>query len=222
MPNTHLSRLVSRLGDHRRRTDLLQVLSFPGLSVDNTPTVPGLTGSDASGAPGTVDQQVSSLSTQLDNLKALQQAHLAALTGIQGFVGNGSSSSGRMATGTSGTSLAASLLSASGISPIITGLLNLFGGTNTQTAQPLVPFTLPPSVHYAGALQASGNVTPVDYGQNGMARPLGSGGSSQQSVQVQVNAIDSKSFLDHSEEIAQAVRQALLNSSNLKDVIADL
>jgi hypothetical protein len=34
-----------------------------------------------------------------------------------------------------------------------------------------------------------------------------------------VNAIDSKSFIDHSDAIAEAVRQALLNSHALGDVI---
>jgi hypothetical protein len=34
--------------------------------------------------------------------------------------------------------------------------------------------------------------------------------------------MDSKSFLDHSDEIAQAVREAMLSSHSLNDVIADL
>jgi len=34
--------------------------------------------------------------------------------------------------------------------------------------------------------------------------------------------MDSKSFLDHSDEIAQAVREAMLGSHSLNDVIADL
>ena len=34
--------------------------------------------------------------------------------------------------------------------------------------------------------------------------------------------MDSQSFLDHSYEIAQAVRQAMLNSHALNDVVNDL
>jgi hypothetical protein len=34
--------------------------------------------------------------------------------------------------------------------------------------------------------------------------------------------MDSQSFLDHSDQIAQAVRQALLNSHPLADVIAEI
>jgi hypothetical protein len=66
---------------------------------------------------------------------------------------------------------------------------------------------------------APGVVTPVSYGPTGQARQS-SGGSSQ--VTIQVNAMDSQSFLDHSDDIAMAVKQAILNSSSLNDVISDL
>jgi hypothetical protein len=39
---------------------------------------------------------------------------------------------------------------------------------------------------------------------------------------VQVQAIDSQSFLDHSDEIARAVRQAMLNMNSINDVVTDL
>jgi hypothetical protein len=38
---------------------------------------------------------------------------------------------------------------------------------------------------------------------------------------VQVQAMDSQSFLDHSSDIAQAVRQAMLQSSVLNDVVRE-
>jgi hypothetical protein len=43
-----------------------------------------------------------------------------------------------------------------------------------------------------------------------------------QSILVQVQAMDSQSFMDHSNDIAQAVRQAMLNLHSVNDVIADL
>ena len=46
------------------------------------------------------------------------------------------------------------------------------------------------------------------------------GGSTQ--ITVQVQAMDSQSFLDHSDDIAQAVRQAMLQSSVLNDVIREV
>jgi hypothetical protein len=60
----------------------------------------------------------------------------------------------------------------------------------------------------------------VEYGQTGQPRALPA--SPAQQVTIQVNAMDSQSFLDHSEDIAQAVKAAMLSSSSLNDVIADL
>ena len=39
---------------------------------------------------------------------------------------------------------------------------------------------------------------------------------------VQVNALDSRSFLDHSDEIASALKPALLNSNSVTDVLSEL
>jgi hypothetical protein len=41
-------------------------------------------------------------------------------------------------------------------------------------------------------------------------------------ITIQVQAIDSRSFQDHSAEIAQAVREAMLNSHALNDVVNEL
>ena len=43
-----------------------------------------------------------------------------------------------------------------------------------------------------------------------------------QSILVQVQAMDSQSFMDHSNDIAQAVRQAMLNLHSVNDVISGL
>ena len=41
-------------------------------------------------------------------------------------------------------------------------------------------------------------------------------------ITIQVQAMDSRSFLDHRDEIAQAVREAMLNSHSLNDVVSEL
>ncbi len=108
------------------------------------------------------------------------------------------------------------------LSPIISGLLSLFGGGGKSTAPAVTPFQLPPSVQTQAGLTggSNGQIVPVDYGQSG--QPRGQGASSSPQINIQVNAMDSKSFLDHSDEIAQAVREAMLSSHSLNDVIADL
>ena len=70
------------------------------------------------------------------------------------------------------------------------------------------------------------------HGQEGVASApggeLGSNGGrgglygAPTQVTVQVQAMDSRSFLDHSEEIARAVRQAMLNSHGINDVVTEL
>jgi len=104
---------------------------------------------------------------------------------------------------------------------VIGGLVGLFGGSGSTTAAP-VKFTLPPVINYEGgqAGGAGGQVVPADYNQSG--QPRAAVQTPAQQVSIQVNAMDSKSFLDHSEEIAQAVKKAILNSSSLNDVISDL
>jgi len=218
-----LSKLLSGAGGGRHRSQVLQVLSFPGLSVDNAPSIPSAT---SAGSPGGVDQQAASLSQQLSDLKTVQRNQLDQLTQntqalLQNTSSRGSSSS---TSGDAASSILSTVLSATGISPLITGLLSLLGGGSSQPAvQPLTPFSLPASIQYAGVVQ-NGAITAADYGQNGQLRPLASPGatSAPASVQIQVNALDSQSFIDHSDDIAAAVRHALLNSNSLNDVIASL
>jgi hypothetical protein len=102
------------------------------------------------------------------------------------------------------------------LNPIVGGLLSLFGGGDSTPAPAvLMPYERAEKQQYKAGFGESGGdlVVPVDYGQNGLTRPnAGSGG---QSIVVQVQAMDSKSFLDHTPEIAQAVKRALLESDGL-------
>jgi hypothetical protein len=41
-------------------------------------------------------------------------------------------------------------------------------------------------------------------------------------ITVQVQALDSQSFMDHSDDIARAVREAILNSHSLNDAVSEL
>ncbi|MGO4884157.1 MAG: hypothetical protein ACLP59_25550 [Bryobacteraceae bacterium] len=102
--------------------------------------------------------------------------------------------------------------------PLVSLLTGLFGGGSSQPA-PLAAFSLPPSL----SLESTTNNQNVDWGQNGLPRSAGGGGSSStQQITVQVQAMDSQSFLDHSDDIAQAVRQAMLNMNPINDVVTNL
>ena len=58
----------------------------------------------------------------------------------------------------------------------------------------------------------------------GLPRPVPATSASASTTQitVQVQAMDSQSFLDHSDDIALAVRQAMLQSTVLNDVIREV
>ena len=94
-----------------------------------------------------------------------------------------------------------------GLSSLISGIASLLGGSKKKQA-PLTLFQLPSSISQtvemrnpnAPAAAASANPT----------------------VHVNVQALSSSSILDHSNEIAKAVKSAILNSHALNDVIAEL
>jgi len=97
-----------------------------------------------------------------------------------------------------------------------TSLALVQNAVNSSMAQ------LPQPVQAQGGITASspGQVAAVSYSESGQPRPQTASASPQ--VTIQVNAMDSQSFLDHSDHIAMAVKQAILNSSSLNDVISGL
>lgn len=230
MPRKRVKDLLAHTsGTTGSKRPSVQQISVAGLSGGSSSSASpitatqGLLGAFPGGPASDVGEQVSSLSKQLNDLRAVQQTQVDTLNeNTRALV----QSTVAKATGTSGsstTSLISSIFgSAFGLSPILEGLLGLFSGGTSQTVQPLVPFALPASVQYSGGYTPSngGQVVPVSYGQNG--GPSAAASTSNTNVQIQVNAMDSRSFLDHSDDIARAVRQAMLNSSSLNDVIADL
>jgi hypothetical protein len=109
----------------------------------------------------------------------------------------------------------AGALSELGVSPLISGLMSLFSGGGKSSPQPLNLYSAPQRVNLQAGLHG-GAVGPADYGQSGSAR------SAQPQITLNVQAMDSKSILDRSGDIAQAVRQAMLQSHPINDVVADL
>jgi hypothetical protein len=208
------------------RSDLLgQLAASTGAG-----TIGGAGGSIGSGLGGNngseVTEQLTSLTAQITSLTSAQQSQISALQdNTQAVTQNTTSkASGGSSVGSTVESAASSFLGGglSSLSPLIGGLLSLFGGGGGQTVAVPPPFMLPAPVQSEAGLASSapGQVTPVSYGETGQPRAQ-SGGTTAQ-VTIQVNAMDSQSFLDHSDDIANAVKQAILNSNSLNDVISSL
>jgi hypothetical protein len=122
------------------------------------------------------------------------------------------------------------LKSGLGLAPLIGGLVNLFSGGGDETPAPLVKYALPPAIDFQAA-QSNGRVSELDYGQTGMARTYAdrAGGSASlngsvaaSQITVNVQAMDARSFMDRSSDIALAVRDAMLNLNAINDVVNEL
>jgi hypothetical protein len=128
------------------------------------------------------------------------------------------------ASGGIASALSGGLGSIGGIGSLVSGIVNLFGGgSGMTTPPPLVDFQLPnsreqtvyvsakgSSVYQGSAVQANGPSTGA--GVYGKAEQMQTSASSPNAQWVQ----------EQSTQIAQAVKNALLNSSSLNDVIAEI
>jgi hypothetical protein len=129
---------------------------------------------------------------------------------------SGETGAGRGKTVSSATRVLANL------NPIVAGLMKLFGGGSDEQAQTLLKIERPAALRYQGAVseRAGWSVSEMDYSADGRPRMVER--TAQAPVVVQVQAMDSRSFLDHRDEIASAVRQALLESHGLGDVMREV
>ena len=124
--------------------------------------------------------------------------------------------------------------STAGGSNVVSQLMTLSGaavatdasGTNTifHAGLPSTPGIPNSEAGSMSPLQNAAGATPFAQAGTMPGTPQASTTGSQQgqSILVQVQAMDSQSFMDHSQEIAQAVRQAMLNMNSLNDTILDL
>jgi hypothetical protein len=175
-------------------------------------------------------------SRQIDALRSANQSLAEIIKNNTQAVTQNSAAqgSGRSAASTAGSVASTIFGSGLGLVPLISSLAHLFGGGDSEAPPALLKYAPPTPLRLdlGDAAQASGGISsfaPVVYGQNGLPRLAQDDSQSRSSPQIagpqisiQVNALDSRSFMDHSYEIAQAVRQAMLNSHSLNDVVSDL
>ncbi|HVV45657.1 MAG TPA: hypothetical protein VHC72_10635 [Bryobacteraceae bacterium] len=165
------------------------------------PIVVGLSEADSGTSWSQASQEIALLEAQFRQQTAFLQ------TNLQSLAANSPSGGGSVVEdvashfggGFSGLGL---------LSPVISGLLSLFGaGGSKSEPDPLPLYTPPPSV------QISDTLRETNAPQAANAAPQ---------VTVHVNAMDSQSFMDRSTDIANAVREAMLNLHPINDVVASL
>jgi hypothetical protein len=159
---------------------------------------------------------------QIAQLQSAYQAQAALIqANTQAVQGNTSAQSSHSAGSVAG-GVASSLFGGLGLlSPIISGIASLFGGSSTPAPLPVYRASSPVAIN-ATLNSATPNATSA---QNGGTSQPASGSipaPAAPQVTVNVNAMDSQSFMDHSNDIANAVREAMLNMHPINGVVATL
>jgi hypothetical protein len=217
-------------------TDLSNGLLNPALfgAAQTVQTVLGdanvLAGSNGSGAS---NESIAQLSEQLVQLQTVSEAQVQSTQENTRALEKGttqtSQSSGESVLGSIGSTLGNIFGSGLGISPLISGIVSLFGGGSDAPSVPaLTQYAAPSKIDVNAGTSDSfpGQTFGVDYGQGNVPRPVEQSSAqpaiAAPQITVQVQALDSQSFLDHSADIAAAVRQAMLESSVLSDVMGEV
>ena len=210
------------------------------LSAFNNAAGSHASGSGAAGGQASpADQGLTDALTQAAQVINAQTEATSANTDALGLQSQtkGSGSGGSSAASDAVSSVSQVLGGGLSLLPLISIFTSLFGGGQAQQPAPLVPYSMPPALN----LQTTTNDQQVTYGENGLpktgaqastnqpaagqqatSQPTTGAAPATQQITVQVQAMDSQSFLDHSNDIAQAVRQAMLNMNSLNDVVNDL
>jgi hypothetical protein len=170
-------------------------------------------------------------SRQIDALRSANQTLAEVVQNNTQAVSQNSaaqSSGGKGATSTIGSVASTVFGSGLGIAPLVASIAHLITGSGPDAPPTLIPHTPPASLQldFADTKQAYtgiGAFSQVTYGQNGLSKSAAAQAQpAAPQVSIQVNALDSRSFMDHSNEIALAVRQAMLNMHSLNDIVSDL
>jgi hypothetical protein len=180
--------------------------------IPNPPTI----GVGVSSDNGDLSASLSQAGQQIAQLQSAYQQQASLITAnTQAIQGNTTAQSSYSALSAVGGA-ASSLLGGGALgllSPLISGIASLFGGSSTP--KPLPIYTPPPPVAIAATVNsAAPNAAAAG---SGPASP-----ASSTQVTVNVNAMDSQSFMDHSDDIANAVREAMLNMHPINGVVASL
>jgi hypothetical protein len=175
----------------------------------------GLSTSESTGSAAHVAAQVKTL------------ADIAATTRTTNPPPSTAQSSSADAQGPSvGETIARTAAAVTGVGPLITGLLKLFGSSDPEPLPALEKYIRPTPVSVEAALTSEREYSGVRYSQGGAPQSLGvrglSAGAQAQSIQVNIQAMDSQSFLDRQDDIARAVREAMLHSNSINDVVLEL
>jgi hypothetical protein len=190
-------------------------------------TAPDVVREAASTAASGYTDNVADISGQLAQLRALVTQQVSATTDNTQAVTQSTRSHSTVSASSTVASVAKSVVktvaSSLALAPLVSSIIGLFKGSKAEPPE-LEEYAWPAAIRLEGGIaRGSGQgIVGVDYWQNGMPRAITSSTAYHvPSVTVQVQTMDSRSFLDNSDRIARAVREALLSAHSLGDVISE-
>jgi len=160
--------------------------------------------------------------------QSLNESIIASLTANTAPAGGSNSASG--GEGITAASVAKTVLeSGLGLIPLIGGLIGLFRGGNSSSPPTLTKYIMPPALDFEEA-DTSGGLSGISYDQMGTPRTTGDGAEGLSAGAYGIGSgstsplqtVGSQWFMDHSADIAAAVRNAMLNLNSINDVVNDL
>lgn len=235
------------MADNNSREAVMSFLFQVGGKAGGTNAVAGIFGDLLPGRGNNLTQSLTDVVKSLSSVRTTSDAYAEAIASSTRALSQNTltqSSAGSQGSASTIASVATSILGKSlGLIPsLVMSIARLFGGDDNKPAAPLQRYALPPQIQIDGA-NPSGNdpgISLVSYGQDGLPRRVvtsreisepsasrqagadAGSPSSPPQININIQAIDSRSFMDHSDEIARAVREAMLNMHSLNDVVSDL
>ena len=175
-----------------------------------------------------VGENLGLIRSQLEQLAALNVQQLASLRDNTDALGRNTDSKGAGNTANTVRSVVSTFGAGLFLSPLISGLTRLFG-RGSDAAEPELPvYARPAKVSLEAAVGPGpgSQLSRFDYDQGGLPRRETTVASAlpaglTQNVTIQIQALDSRSIMDRRDEIASAVREAMLQSHPLNDVVAE-
>ena len=176
----------------------------------------------ASSNSGDLSNSLSQAGQQIAQLQSAyqQQVNLIA-ENTQAIQSNTSAQAGHSSGGAIGHVASSLFGGALGfLSPLVSGIASLLGGGSATPAA--LPIYTPPSpVSINAVVSAPPPQSSAAASSVSPSSPAGRQAPAPQ-ITVNVNAMDSQSFMDRSNDIASAVRAAMLNMHPINDVVAEL
>ena len=202
---------------------------------ESTANAADLTERMLAGVAGKLSEQASSLGEKLSELARVSQSQARTLEDNTAALGQNTLSRVGEAVKSAVSSIGgfSALSMGPAFLPLITGIAKLFGGSKAERASsPVAAYAWPAPLRVEAGIGPSGRPGGtgggVNYDASGVPRfdtrrvsetALPTRWAPE--INIQVQAMDSRSFMDHSEEIARAVREAMLESHMLSDVVSE-